>query len=103
VQTELGSEAIEATFTGTVGGKPQSLTLDYAKLEEPIRASPRRKVLAMASDPQSKQRLGILVASVPRPFLNYAAVPMSPREENQLHARHGNMLEIWMVFTWMAC
>lgn len=102
VQTDLGAAAIEATFTGTVDRQPRDLQLDYATLEEPIRSSARRRVFALAKDPRTGQTRGILVASIPRPFLNHVAVPMSPREENQLHARHGSFLEIWMVFTWIA-
>jgi hypothetical protein len=102
VQTDLGTAAIETQFAGTVDGRPRELRLDYATLEEPIRASPHRRVFALARDPASGQPRGLLVASIPRPFLNRVAVPMSPREENQLHARHGNFLEIWMVFTWVA-
>lgn len=102
VQTDLGGAAIEADFRGTVEGKPFDARLDYAMLEEPIRSSPRRRVFAIARDPKSSQALGILVASIPRPFLNHVAVPMSPREENQLNGRLGNFLEIWMVFTWIA-
>lgn len=102
VQTDLGTAAIETQFTGTIAGEPRELKLDYATLEEPIRASPHRRVFALAREPASGRPRGILVASIPRPFLNRVGVPMSPREENQLHARHGNFLEIWMVFTWVA-
>jgi hypothetical protein len=59
-------------------------------------------VYAVGRDALTDQVRGILVASIPRPFFNHIAVPMSPREENLLHARHGNFLEIWMVLTWIA-
>ncbi|MCA9053008.1 MAG: TM2 domain-containing protein [Planctomycetaceae bacterium] len=103
-QTELGGTSIKATFEGTIDGRPTDLKLDSVVLEEPIRSSPRRRVFAVGRDPApaSDRTLGILVASIPRPFLNYIAVPLSPREENLLHGKHGNYLEIWMVFTWIA-
>lgn len=100
--TDLGGNKINATFTGTIDGEPTNLQLESVTLEEPIRSNPRRRVYALGRDPQSKQVRGVLVASIPRPFLNHVAVPLSPREENQLHARHGNFLEIWLVFTWIA-
>lgn len=101
-QTQLGGQTIRAAFTGSIEGQPADLKLEHVTLEEPIRSHPRRRVFMVARDPQTEQVRGILVASFPRPFLNRVAVPMSPREENQLHARHGNFLEIWMVFTWIA-
>lgn len=100
--TELGGASIAATFAGTIDGQPTELKLSSTMLEEPIRSHPRRRVFAVGSDPGADQPRGILVASIPRPFLNHIAVPMSPREENLLHAQHGNALEIWMVFTWIA-
>ncbi|MFV0445825.1 MAG: DUF6677 family protein [Planctomycetaceae bacterium] len=100
-QTELGGMALQAKFDGTINGVPTKLVLDDATLEEPIRSNPRRRVFAVGRDPLTDQPMGILVASIPRPFLNCIAVPMSPREENLLHARHGNALEIWMVMTWI--
>lgn len=102
VKTDLGGDAVQATFDGTVNGEPIDLKLDYATLEAPIRASDRRRVFAVARDAKSGQSLGVLVASVPRPFFNFIAAPMSPREENQLNGRIGNFLEIWVVFTWIA-
>jgi len=102
VKSDLGTPAIAATFVGTVDGKAAELQLDYAALEEPLRAQSRRRVYAVARDPRTAEPKGILVASVPRSWWNYAAVPMSPREENQLHSRHGSFLEIWTVFTWIA-
>ena len=101
-QTDLGGTAINADFEGTIDGEPVDLKLGQVILEEPIRSHPRRRVFAVGRDPKSDQVRGILVASIPRPFLNHVAVPMSPREENLLHGRHGNFLEIWMVFTWIA-
>jgi hypothetical protein len=100
--TDLGGARIDALFTGTIDGAPADLKLDHVTLEEPIRSHPRRRVYAVGRDPRTNQALGVLVASIPRAFLNYVAVPMSPREENMLHARHGNFLEIWLVFTWIA-
>jgi hypothetical protein len=100
--TDLGGARISGTFTGTIDGRPSDILLDSITLEEPIRSNPRRRVFAVGKDPTSKKIRGVLVASIPRPFYNYAAVPMSPREENQLHGKHGNFLEIWLVFTWIA-
>lgn len=102
MQTELGSPSIKAEFTGTVDGQPADVRLKDVFLEEPIRSSPRRRVFAVAEDAKSGAPLGILVASVPRSAWNFLSVPMSPREENQMHGRHGNFLEIWLVFTWIA-
>jgi hypothetical protein len=100
--TDLGGARIKGAFTGTIDGESSDIQLDAITLEEPIRSNPRRRVFALGRDPQTKQVRGVLVASVPRPFLNHVAVPLSPREENQLHATHGNFLEIWLVFTWIA-
>jgi hypothetical protein len=100
-RTELGGVVLKATFTGTIDGQPTNLVLGNATLEEPIRSHPRRRVFAVGKDPMTDQDRGILVASIPRPFYNCLSVPMSPREENLLHARHGNYLEIWMVLTWI--
>jgi hypothetical protein len=104
VRTDLGAETISAEFEGSIDGVPTALVLDPAVLEEPIRSGSQRRVFAVARDPNSpdKAKLGILVASIPRTWLDRAGVPMSPREENQLHGRFGNELEIWMVFTWIA-
>jgi hypothetical protein len=100
--TDLGGAKISGTFTGTIDGQRSDIKLDSITIEEPIRSNPRRRVFAIGRDPTSNKARGLLVASIPRPFYNYAAVPMSPREENQLHAKHGNFLEIWLVFTWIA-
>ncbi|MEZ6065363.1 MAG: TM2 domain-containing protein, partial [Planctomycetaceae bacterium] len=102
IKTDLGAEAIAARFTGTIDGVNAEVTLDPAVLEEPIRATARRLVFASARDATTDQRLGVLVASIPRPLADRAGVPMSPGEENQLHARFGNQLEVWLVFTWIA-
>ncbi len=99
-RSDLGGEYIRASFDGTMNGKPFEYHLGPAQLEHPIRSSGERRVFAEVLD-DANQSLGVLVASVPRAWLNRLAVPMSTREVNQLHAKHGNYLEIWMVFTWI--
>lgn len=101
-RTDLGTPSIEAEFTGSIEGKPYTVSLGDVELEEPIRSSSRRRVFAVVDDVKSGAPLGTLVASIPRPLWNHLCVPMSPREDNQLNGRHGNFLEIWMVFTWIA-
>jgi hypothetical protein len=101
-KTDNGTPAIKGEFAGTIQGKAVDVELTDVALEEPIRSNPRRRVFAVAKDAKSGNYLGILVASIPRPVWDFLSVPMSPREENLLHGKHGNFLEIWMVFTWIA-
>ncbi len=93
---------ITGDFTGTLGDEEVEIRLNSVVLEEPVRASPRRRVFALVRNPETGDSEGVLVASIPRSPLNFLAVPMSVREENLLHGRLGNQLEIWMVFTWIA-
>lgn len=95
----------EGTFVGTRDGEPIELDLDGGfRLDAPIGASPRRDLsINVAPDGEGHPNLALnLEGSIPRPLMNWYAVPPTTPQLRALTGRLGKYFELALVFTWIA-
>ncbi len=97
---------VQGTFVGTFeDGSPVELQLgEHVSLEEPIKADPRRELVAsvVEEDGRGQRIIGTLDGSISRPLHNWFVVPVDTLQERALHRDLGKFHELAMVFTWVA-
>lgn len=98
----FGSKSITGELVVTTDGKQETfhLTSDV-HLDQPIQGSKLRTVYGHIAD-DAGHPVGDFRGQIPRPLLDWIAVPMDENQEQDLHRQLGKFHELAMVFTWVA-